>query len=112
MSTNSLIGGKPAGILEKPPTKFSMTFYVLLVLGLSFAFTLTAAYLIASYVNKNQYGTMTDIEQIIESIVEKRISQYFERKQESFDQPQDDNTNRQKRAANDYRVHPNGKTLN
>jgi hypothetical protein len=89
------------------------------VLGLSFLFTIVVAAWILFFIERNQCKSANEIEKIVESILDakgfkkaKSESKSYERKRGYLDEVQEDDLPRQKRAVHDSRSSLNGEFEN
>jgi hypothetical protein len=102
MSTRHLIKGKPADELENPPAKSSIRCCDVLILAISFLFTILVASLVVLYIKNNRHQSNEEIEKIVERILDDRIKRSS---QDSYD------GGRQKRAVNDQRFRSTGENF-
>lgn len=105
MSTRHLIKGKPADELENVPAKSSIRCCDVLVLAISFLFTILVASLVVLYVNNYRHQNSIEIERIVEKILDDRARKAtretvrgFERKRGYLHEG-----DREKRAASNQR---------
>lgn len=101
MPTRQLIKGKPADELENAPAKSTIRCCDVLILAISFLFTILVASFVVLYINHNRHQSNAEIEKIVEKILSTKASdsdRFYERKRgDSRD------GDRQKRAVNDQR---------
>lgn len=101
--------------VEKSQSKFTIRCCDVVILSLSFVFTISVACLILFYINKNQQQNATEIEKIVGRILDARglklapsEPRNFERKRGYLDEQQDNDYVRKKRAVHDFRSQLNG----
>lgn len=101
---------------KKMPSKFTIRGRDVVILCISFVFTISVACSVLFYINNNQQNAM-EIEKIVESVLDARglklapnEPRSFERKRGYLDENQDDDSVRKKRAVHDFRNQLNGET--
>lgn len=102
---------------KKTESKFTIRCCDLVILCLSFLFTISVACSTLFYINSNQQQNAVEIEKIVERILDSRNlksapsePQNYDRKNGHLHGSQDDDYLRKKRAVHDFRSQLNGET--
>lgn len=92
--------------LERMPSRNLIRCCDVVILTTSFVFTIVVACCIVVYVDNNQSKDFSDIESIVEKILNERKAKSVdnEEKQGHLIEPHDDESSRSKRAAREYGV--------
>ena len=112
---SNLIVNNEIDALEKMQSKFTIRYCDVMILVVSFMFTISVACSILFYINTNQHQSAMEIEKIVESILDARTAKsatnqplYWERKRGYLEESDENQEGRSKRSINDYRQQTNG----